>query len=121
MALLLLALDGCGFVTELFSPKTETRVETKSEIDASAGRDSTIWNISFQDVTGKAGYAIPLLIVGWWITKRRGGKAVDTLIEAIETSAPKDETRAVRRAIAKRENCWINKRVACLSKKHGWD
>ena len=118
---ILAACGGCRFWTELFSPKTETKVEAKPTTKSDAGRDSTVWNISFQDVTGKAGYAVPLLIAGWWITKRRGGKAVDTLIEAIETSAPKDETRAVRRAIAKHENCWINKRVACLSKKHGWD
>ena len=108
---------GCGNLSPVNRPTTTTTTET-GDVTASGG--SRVTSITFQS----AGWAVmPLTLLGWIVATvkaKRRETAADTLIEAIETSVPRDESKAVKRAVAKNGNVWIDKRVACLSKKHGW-
>lgn len=110
-------VGGCGLVAELFSPKIDstTTTTTENRSESTAGRDSTIWNVTFSDVLGKSGYAIPLLVVGWIITKRRTTRALDTVIESIQTSDGGHRCDACKDCVEARNNRLVNKRVAVVT------
>ena len=106
-------------------PTDETSTSTKT--DSTAGRDSRVTTITFNSVAGKAGWAAtPVTIVGWivaTIKARRRTRAADIFIEAIErvtTPEAKLAGACPKAAVESFHNEWINKRVACLHKKHGW-
>ena len=91
-----------------------TGVHVGSEVRSptTAGRD--VWNISFGDVLGKAGWLLlPGVGAGWWMSKRRTVAALDTVIGAIEQVRCND----CKRKVALYGNGLVNKRVAAVSAK----
>jgi hypothetical protein len=91
--------------------------DNRAEIGSSAGRDSTIWNVSFQDVTGKAGWLAPTAVVagGWWVSRRKLRGGIRTCVTALEYTQCEDCQRCVERA----NNAVINKEVARMKKRLG--
>ena len=85
-----------------------------------ATEGSIVTNITFQSIATKGGWIVtPATLAGWiamTIRARRREEKVDILIKSIE-AAGSDSVKAVLRH---RADPWIDHRVACLSKKHGW-
>lgn len=91
---------------------TGVHVGDKTEAPTTAGRD--VWNISFGDVLGKAGWLLlPSVGAGWWMSKKKTTRALDTVIESIEQK----QCVGCKRCIEAKGNLTVNKRAAVVSAK----
>lgn len=75
---------------------------------STGGRDSTVWNISLQNMAGKAGWLLaPGIAAGWWMSKKRTIGALDTVIRAIEIQ----QCEHCKRAVQAQKNATADQRV----------
>lgn len=79
-----------------------------------AGRDSTVWNISVQNMAGKAGWLAVLgIAAGWWRSWKKTIGALDTVIRAIEIG----ECETCKRTVQAQDNHAADQRVQVVSKR----
>lgn len=94
--------------------RQELKASAAHSTGSEAGRDSTVWNITLQNVAGKAGWlVVPTIAAGWWASKRRTVAALDTVIASIEQKKCQD----CKRCVELKNNPTVNERVAVVSAK----
>ena len=82
--------------------------------DIAGGAGSTITQITFQNVAGKAGWLfVPGIAAGWWSSRKKTVAALDTVIGAIEDKQCAECKACVRAA----KNAAVNRRAAIVSAK----
>ena len=115
LGIALLAISGCA----LLSPSSKPSASTG---DVAAEGGSRITQITFQSLAGKAGWGGTIVgLLGWiaaTIKARRREQAADELIRSIEASG--SAAKIVKSHVRNKGIAWLDRRVACLSKKHGW-
>jgi len=96
------------------SLRQEFKLTNAPTTTAPAGRDSTVWNINFQDAAGKAGWLfVPTIAAGWWASRKKTLGALDTVIRAIEIG----ECETCKRAVQAQENRTADQRVQVVSQR----
>src|SRR3990167_4095873 len=113
--LAILAISGCSLLSPTDKPSASTG-------DVAAEGGSRITQITFQSLAGKAGWGGALVgllgLVAATIKARRREQAADELIRSIEASG--SAAKIVKSHVRNKGIAWLDRRVACLSKKHGW-
>ena len=87
------------------------KLQAEPKTESKAGRDSTVWNITFQDVTNKVGYTLPICLGGWFLNRRRLYRALDNVIESIEQK----ECIECKHCVASKYNMFLDKRTQIVS------